>query len=357
MYTTYQEAEDMSVQYRLLRADEQEAVLDLWVEVFPGTNRAQWEREFVWDQQRFAHTYVAVDANGSLLATMRYLLREVRGLAGERYRTGWLTNVATKPSAQRLGYGRQLLARTLEAMQQEGCAWSLLTADTTAQGFYARYGWRAFPLRYQQGVFTDQEIDRTRRYHIRPYDPESNTQGWEALAAVYDDYNASRPLTTVRDTAYWQGYGQMRLREWLVSANATIFVAEPNEHPEKPVGYVFAHCRRRRKQPARESTLAFVRIVRHFINRHRQRKDQAVIFSRCNLDTIRITQGEPVFRYCRDGRAAALNRILVIQNIAVRDQILPIFEVNRKLVAEWREPCLADHCDRLATTKYVHAVA
>jgi GNAT superfamily N-acetyltransferase len=231
----------MSVQYRLLQADEQEAVLTLWVEVFPGTNRAQWEREFVWDQQRFAHTYVAVDATGSLLATMRYLLREVRGLAGERYRTSWLTNVATKPNAQRRGYGRQLLARTLEAMQQEGCTWSLLTADTTAQGFYARYGWRAFPLRYQQGLFTDQEIARTRRYQIRPYDPDSNPQGWEALAAVYDDYNASRPLTTVRDTAYWQGYGQMRLREWLLYANATIFVAEPVGHPEKPVGYVLAH--------------------------------------------------------------------------------------------------------------------
>jgi hypothetical protein len=60
------------------------------------------------------------------------------------------------------------------------------------------------------------------------------------------------------------------------------------------------------------STFAFVGIVRHFINRHRERKDQAVIFPRCNLDTIGITEGEPVFRHARDCLTAALNRIFVI---------------------------------------------
>jgi predicted GNAT family N-acyltransferase len=223
----------------LLQPQEENAALDLWVEVFPGTDREQWKREFDWDLYRFERTQAAVTPNGTLLATMRYLVRHIRDAHGRARRTGWLTNVVTKPTVRSQGHARQLLERTIAAMRHEDCEWALLTADDTASGFYARCGWRAFPLQYRQGALSNDRVAVSHEYWVRPFDPSSEPAGWEALATIYQSYNSARPLTVVRDQEYWLSYGRMRFTEWCTNANGTVFVAERADHAL--AGYVLAH--------------------------------------------------------------------------------------------------------------------
>jgi hypothetical protein len=74
-------------------------------------------------------------------------------------------------------------------------------------------------------------------FTTRPYAPEQEENGWAPLAAVYDAYNASRPLTTVRDLSYWRSYAVLRLRQ----PHITIFVAAQESHPDQVIGYIIAH--------------------------------------------------------------------------------------------------------------------
>jgi GNAT superfamily N-acetyltransferase len=232
----------MAVIYRTLRPDEQDAVLDLWVAVL-GDDRDIRKRvfcDFADDPQRFAHTHVAVAPDGNLLAAVAYWLRDVRNRDGTPRRTGHIWGVATHPDARRQGHASHLLELAIAAMQREGCFWSLLCAREEAHTLYTRLGWQNIPTSYRSGVLsTTGALDSP--YHVQSYDPRVEDDGWERLAAVYTRYNASRPLTMLRDSRYWHGYAAWIYTDWLTQHRASVFVATQTPQAHDLSGYVVVH--------------------------------------------------------------------------------------------------------------------
>jgi predicted GNAT family N-acyltransferase len=231
----------MPITYRLVRPQEEAALVELWTEVFPGTDRTRWQQQFAADPQRFLHTRVAVAADGTILASARYLPRHMHAADGQPLHMGWVTNVATKPTAQQQGHAGKLLALTIESMHQDGCQCSLLSADEEVAGFYEQYGWRRFPYRYRQGLLSGARLPTQQAYVCRFFDPRHQSDGWQQLATVYDNYNRVRPLTVVRDQAYWDTYIAMRYQDWATYAGAELLVVQRTPEHGQLSGYALVH--------------------------------------------------------------------------------------------------------------------
>jgi hypothetical protein len=78
-------------------------------------------------------------------------------------------------------------------------------------------------------------------YDVRPYDPWTEPGGWERLAVVDQAFNATRPLTVVRDAGYWQGYAAIRAGHWITIEGLVIFVARHSAGDHTLCGYVMAN--------------------------------------------------------------------------------------------------------------------
>ena len=74
----------MTVTYRLLEPNQEDAAVDLWMRVLDmGEYEArQTFRDFRDDPQRFRQTHVAIADDTQILATVCYWLRTVRDSAG-----------------------------------------------------------------------------------------------------------------------------------------------------------------------------------------------------------------------------------------------------------------------------------
>jgi hypothetical protein len=102
--------------------------------------------------------------------------------------------------------------------------------------------------------------------------------------------------------------------------------------------------------------MPFVWIVRHFIDRDRDREDEALILAGGYLDAVCVAQRKPVFRHVRDRRAVTPNRVLVVEHIALGNQSLSILDVNCKRVPKRRESCLANRGNCLPIAQDSHTV-
>ncbi len=232
----------MAVEYRTLRPDEEDAALDLWTEVLAESReeRRSIFYDFADDPRRFARTFVAVAPDGTLLAVASYWLRHVRDANGLPRRVGHVWGVATRADARRQSHAGRLLEQVIAAMRQEGCAWSVLYTQEPARLLYERYGWRTFPTPYRDAVPSNDRPPMPTTYTVLRYDPTHDPDGWTALAAMYADYNATRPMTVVRDNAYWRSYITRRLVDW--TPPPIVFVAAQTAEARAQYGYVVMHC-------------------------------------------------------------------------------------------------------------------
>ena len=225
----------MSVDYRLLRADEVDAAADLWVGYHADIESAQhqaWRREFRGIPQLLTHTRVAVTPDGALLSIIHYWPLTVYDANGEPQRVGRLSHVFTREEARGQGHAARLLELTITAMRDDGCLWSLLRTSDEARSLYERHGWRAMPVRQVTCVATrTTEHTATRACTVRPYDPEREANGWGRIAAIHRAYNTGRLLTAVRDSAYWRYIGA-RVGWWLESGQAHVLVATPADEDD-----------------------------------------------------------------------------------------------------------------------------
>jgi GNAT superfamily N-acetyltransferase len=229
----------MSIEYRAMYPEEEDAALDLWAEVL-GDDRAALKRTFVYnDRHRFEHHFVAATPDGRLLSTVGYWLRDVRDASGASRRVGHVIHVATREAARRQGHAGRLLEMAIEAMAQDGCAWSLLFAREQARALYKHHGWKDFSRFARRGTMEVEQLPLLETYRIRLYDPLEEPAGWDRLAAVYDAYNAVRPLTLVRDPRYWRGYTAARMTDWMAFQRAVIFVATRGPEDDQLCGYLF----------------------------------------------------------------------------------------------------------------------
>src|SRR4051794_13308369 len=116
----------MAVEYRLLRAGEEPAVLALWGR--SADDGAYQAARFATDPAVYQHTLVAVAPNGAIVSTLHYHLTRRRDATGRPRLVGELDSVATRADARRQGHATRLLLLALAALRHAGCAWSLLVA-------------------------------------------------------------------------------------------------------------------------------------------------------------------------------------------------------------------------------------
>jgi GNAT superfamily N-acetyltransferase len=230
----------MPVTYRRMHQAEEPTVLALWSAVF-NVPYIQEEQRFTSDPHRYQTTFVAVAADGTILSTAHYRVYERRDAAGTPRRVGELDPIATRPDAQRKGHATRLITCAIDAMQQDGCDWSILETSEAGRPLYVRLGWHAFPMRYRRGALADQRPVCPPSYHTRRYDLPLGAQDWAQFASLYTVYNATRPLTVVRNLAYWQQFTTVRLMQHITHEQLQIFGAWSDDNAAQLSGYILAH--------------------------------------------------------------------------------------------------------------------
>ena len=202
------------IEYRLMNAGEMEQILDLWVEVYPDTERGNWKREFLSIPGSQEHTYVAVD-NGRMLSTVLLWFREMHDSAGIIQRVGNVSHVATHPEARGRGHAKQLLELVIAQMERERCDFSILFTSPEAQPLYEKFFWRTCPLPCWQGQLTSANLPRSTAYAIRSSDQFKEPYPWEVLSDIYMEFNQARPFTVRRDRSLrhrWRSTSNSRIK-------------------------------------------------------------------------------------------------------------------------------------------------
>ncbi len=230
--------------YRLIRANEIDSAADLWAGDHPDLDSEQhraWRREFHSIPDHLTCTRVAVAEDGVLLSIVHYWRQDMRGADGSLQRVGRVSHVFTRPNMRRQGHAARLLELTIAAMRADGCRWSILATTDEGRPLYERYGWRPLPIRQTVCTFLGERPPLSDSYVVRPYDPVHAPDGWAAIAPIYDAYNAVRPLTIVRNAAYWRHYA-IRVDRWLSAGYGAVRIARRagDDRHLYPCAYVLA---------------------------------------------------------------------------------------------------------------------
>jgi ribosomal protein S18 acetylase RimI-like enzyme len=231
----------MTIDYRRMRAEEERAVLSLWSEVFATPDPGYQAARFATDPDARAHTFVAVAPDATVLAALHYRVTFRRDAGGLPRPVGEIDSVATRAEARRQGHATRLLLLALEALQEAGCDWSLLVATgEESRRLYERHGWRCYGEPWRRGTIGGANPSDDGRYAVRPFDPLRQPDGWEQIAAVDLAFNRGRPLTVVRDAAYWRGYAALRVGTWIATEGLVILGAFRKADDRRLCGYAMA---------------------------------------------------------------------------------------------------------------------
>ena len=229
----------MTIEYRLINSQELEQVFDLWVEVYPETERGNWKREFLSIPDSQEHTYVAVE-DGKVLSTALLWVREMNDATGTLQRVGNVSHVATHPEARRQGHAKQLLALVIAQMERENCDFSTLFTGPEAQPLYEKFSWRTCPIPFWEGRLTGADLPQSTAYAIGSSHQFEEPHLWQALSDVYEEFNKGRPFAIRRDQATWKSFTAYKITDW-AQAGASVWLAYPIQSPEEICGYLIAH--------------------------------------------------------------------------------------------------------------------
>jgi GNAT superfamily N-acetyltransferase len=224
----------LTVEYRLMRAEEERVVLGMWGE--PAYQAAR----LATDPAAHAHTYVAAASDGTILSTLHYHVTVRRDATGTPRRVGEIDSVVTRAEARRQGHATRLLLLALDALLAAGCDWSLLVATDEGRPLYERHGYRCYGEPWRRGAVTGPLPQGDSRYLVRPYDPLQEPAGWDQIAAVDLAFNRRRPLTIVRDVEYWRTYAAWRVGNWIADEGLVIFGAFRGDADPALCGFAFA---------------------------------------------------------------------------------------------------------------------
>jgi ribosomal protein S18 acetylase RimI-like enzyme len=230
----------MAIEYRWMNAEEMEQVLELWVAVYPGTEREAWKNEILSIPGSQENTCVALDG-GRVLASALLWIREMNDAAGRLHRAGNVSHVATHPQARRQGHAGRLLELIIERMGQADCAFSTLFTSEAGRPLYEKYFWRTCPLHFWQGGLASVNLPRSPGYAVRSAERLEEPALWEALAEIYADFNLARPFAVQRDVSTWKSFTAYKITAW-VQEGASLWLAYPTESPQAVCGYLVAHC-------------------------------------------------------------------------------------------------------------------
>ena len=180
-----------------MRPDELDPVLD-----FVGTDGTA-PREYyqaIWQHSPGAkdeHSRV-VFVDGVPVSHLRLHEREMR-LGATVVRHGGVGDVGTHPDHRRRGYGRMLLEDAQEYFRAAGMDLAIIFSGV--HHFYCNCGYEKCPaVTYK--VRADRSVyGRWGGLRVRWFEPDRDLQ---AVSAVYDAYNASRPMSIVRGADHWR---------------------------------------------------------------------------------------------------------------------------------------------------------
>jgi ribosomal protein S18 acetylase RimI-like enzyme len=233
----------MTVTYRLLHPNEEDAAVDLWMRVLDtGEYEArQTFRDFHDDPQRFHQTHAAIADDAQILATVCYWLRTVRDNTGAAVRIGHLFHVATEPTARSQGHATRLLADAIGALSAAGCEWAILSARQAAVELYTRAGWQPTPRTYWRGTYAAAGWNKAQPYIVQLYDPRHEPIGWAPLATVYAHSNAQQAGSLIRTADYWSGYSAWMFGLYLDDYQAILLTIKDSAASDSIRGYALVN--------------------------------------------------------------------------------------------------------------------
>jgi GNAT superfamily N-acetyltransferase len=224
------------VTYRQMRAEDEDAVFDLWLTTWADSDEAVERQTLHSDPDYLSRTYIAVGEDGQVLSTAHYWVREMCDAVGMPRRVGCVSHVSTHHTARRQGHARTLMSTLRDAMAAEGCEYALLFSSEMGVQLYEGLGYRTMGSPFRRGLV---QLDRARyngSYAVR----EGREPDWEAVARIYAAYNAGRPLAFVRDEVYWREFIARKWRYVLDHLGGRVFTAHEGADGE-PVAYAMAY--------------------------------------------------------------------------------------------------------------------
>src|SRR5687768_8972204 len=106
-------------------------------------------------------------------------------------------------------------------------------------------------------------------------------------------------------------------------------------------------ARARRPSHERQASVVLLLVrVRHQVDHDGAGEDQHVVLPLVDVDAVRVAQPEPLLAHPRNLPAAALEGVLVVEEVARSFEVVRAGNVDGELVAEEREQMLLHHRDR-----------
>jgi predicted acetyltransferase len=130
-------------------------------------------------------------------------------------------DVGTLPDERHHGYSTMVLKDAIAHMQRLGAHFSILY--TGIQPFYERLGWAILPIEVPRFAFRQREAAASdARAWVEDFDADRHLEG---VRAVYNEFNARKTATTVRESAYWDLRFRRQPRPPLHSVRPDVLVA------------------------------------------------------------------------------------------------------------------------------------
>jgi predicted N-acetyltransferase YhbS len=210
------------MEIRALQPREQAACISLWRAVWPGDNEAYFRRYFEGDVEWLPYyTQVAVD--GGRIVSAVHVCKRTVACGDFRLQMGGVANVATLPEYRGRGLNRACLRAAIGVMEADAMDFALLF--TGINGYYAKEGFATVPRTRLRCTLRAGRKPVPTGIEVRPAQADDLGQ----LFAIYDAYNAVRPIAVQRSPAYW--------RDWVGMTPATL------ARPDPPLVAVFADGR------------------------------------------------------------------------------------------------------------------
>ncbi len=181
---------------RGVRERELEEVLALWQTVWPNSGPRYFPRYFYGDHD-FQPEYTRVCVVDGRIAAAVHIVKRRVACGDFTLTMAGIANVATHPSYRNHGYGTSCLEQAQKVIRADAFDFGRL--GTGIPGFYARLGWEPSPLAYLTGT-PKAGVNLPVDAHVRPYEERDG----EAVRALYDAFNRTRPFTVLRSPFYWQ---------------------------------------------------------------------------------------------------------------------------------------------------------
>lgn len=188
----------MSAIFRAAEASEMAEVVRLWDQVFKVgepffTSLLEADPTISMNQ-----TQVAVE-DGRIVSSVQFFLRRCLDSEGRTRKVGGIGSVSTLEEARGKGYSAELLKRSIAEMRDCGCDLSMLF--TGINPHYAKHGWRTIETCFRAGTVRMEGAEPSHDIRRVEFDAPGVRQ---ALAKLYEEFNARRPLAHIRSDRDWE---------------------------------------------------------------------------------------------------------------------------------------------------------